>query len=208
MPVDKLRKHVRKNFSTATVIPAGFEDIPGLPPSFTSAYGLSSWAYAALGLWALIVFWENELYTGMHLECFASILQSIFSFGCDVLTFGKASRWKVLDRNYATTLFLAQVFKLIWLEMTYEEWFLWAVILCVGLLTYSKSTYHIKQASTTLHPHHFHGFLRWHTAWHILLPFGMALWMLMKYYNAQAKLELDDLTAFSTNTPTNSQPVV
>jgi len=39
--------------STRTIIPKGWERTPGLPPSYLSVYGLSSWSYGILGAWML-----------------------------------------------------------------------------------------------------------------------------------------------------------
>ena len=93
-----LAERATLTFRTTTIIPRGWEGTPGMPPAPWSAYGLSSFSYAALGAWTYAHYGERPLFPGMHFEIALLFFQSACSYGCDVHTFGRPSLWKPVDR--------------------------------------------------------------------------------------------------------------
>lgn len=165
------RERVKIMGETRSCIPKSWCKETYLPPAFLSVYGLSSWTFAALGIWIFLRF-DKPLFPGMFFEAALCILQSVTSFGCDVQSFGRASIWKPLDRLMASFFTLWQVLKFFWLGQTRRERLMWGMAISVALYCF----YQAQAALRTRPKPDFRAFLRWHSLWHLSLPLGAAIW--------------------------------
>merc|ERR1711924_488993 len=64
-------------------------------------------------------------------------IQSVCSWGNDVHSFGRPSKWKNADRLVASVNIMWQMCKLVWLEMTLLEYGVWIGGLCIALALFS-----------------------------------------------------------------------
>jgi hypothetical protein len=147
----------------------------------------------------IIRYGHDPLFRGMHFEAILLIFQSIASYGCDVYSFGRASIWKPIDRVFASSFVLWECFKLCWLHMSVAEWITWAVSLSLSLYCFATSMHQLKIDKNHSDDDSLKGgkrngkkrssssvelrrsrYLWWHTMWHISLPFGAGVWMMVR----------------------------
>ena len=65
-------------------------------PTYSSSTPDHSHRFAASGF----RYGSRPLFPGMHVEVLLLVLQSVCSYGCDVHSFGRPSRWKPVDRMF------------------------------------------------------------------------------------------------------------
>jgi len=138
---------------------------------------------------------QQALFPGMMIEAILLLLQSVCSFGCDVISFGRASRWKPIDRLCASIFVSWQFTKLFWLDMDATEWVIWCATLLVGVYCFKHSSSSLKSiaAKESKLNMDFRSYFWWHTAWHVSLPIGAAIWMFAR----QARLVSMEVAAGS-----------
>ena len=111
---------------------------PGSPPApQTGWYAASSSTFALLGLFAMTRF-TCPVFPGHQVEAVICGIQSICSWGNDVHSFGRPSKWKNADRLVASVNIMWQMCKLVWLEMTLLEYVVWIGGLCVALACFQR----------------------------------------------------------------------
>ena len=62
--------------------------------------------------------------------------------------------------------------------MSLLEWVIWCTALIIGIYCFKSSMDHLKKSKKV--KGRFHGYLRWHTLWHLSLPLGAAIWMIAR----------------------------
>lgn len=110
------------------------------------------------------------------------MFQSIASFGCDVYSFGRPSIWKPIDRVFASSFVLWECIKLFWLHMSLAEWVTWFIALCCGLYCFKMSMDQLKLGDEEIKSHSIlrSRYIWWHTMWHLSLPIGAGVWMMVR----------------------------
>ena len=151
---------------------------PGSPPApQTGWYAASSSTFALLGLFAMTRF-TCPVFPGHQVEAVICGIQSICSWGNDVHSFGRPSKWKNADRLVASVNIMWQMCKLIWLEMTLLEYVVWIGGLCVALACFQRGQKLLHSRSPKPPTKRdFSAFLAWHAVWHCVLPLAAGAWM-------------------------------
>lgn len=159
-----------------------FEEGSNVPPGSPSAprygwYAASSGTFALLGLFAVTRF-TGPVFPGHKIEAGICVVQTVCSWGNDVHSFGRPSKWKNADRLVASVNILWQMCKLVWLEMTLLEYAVWIGGLCVALCCFQRGQ-KLLHARSPRAPtkKDFSSFLAWHAIWHCVLPFAAGAWM-------------------------------
>ena len=151
---------------------------PGSPPApQTGWYAASSSTFALLGLFAMTRF-TCPVFPGHQVEAVICGIQSICSWGNDVHSFGRPSKWKNADRFVASVNIMWQMCKLVWLEMTILEYVVWIGGLCVALACFQRGQKLLHSRSPKPPTKRdFSAFLAWHAVWHCVLPLAAGSWM-------------------------------
>jgi hypothetical protein len=162
-----------------------FEEGSNVPPGSPSVplggwYGWSCASYALLGVFAAGYF-DAPVFPGMRVEILICFLQAVCSYGNDVWSFGRESRWKTADRLVASCNVAWQCVKLLWLDMTATEYVVWVGAILVALACFQEAQRNLHARSPEPpSAAQFRAFLAWHTLWHWVLPTGAGAWMAIR----------------------------
>ena len=172
-----LRFVTRGAWSTASSIRPAWRRQLAVP---LSLYGLSCFAYTAVGLHAIALWmacpqavpeWPARFALP---EATAVTIQGVWSFASDVLNVGRDSHFHAIDRVSALSLVALQLIKfgyllpqapsMQWMELA-SVWF----GLAIGIVCKLRGFRAILDNSPT-------GFRRWHTLWHASMPLTFIVW--------------------------------
>ena len=150
-------------------------------------FRLSCWTYSLLGVHVLLVLQSLKAHSFRYFPWtfigLQLVLQGFLSFQADVTTFGRKSGWKLADCAGASTLSLIAVAIPV-LQLAGLSTFpprmamLLTAATAAGLYCKYRGTQCLRAGRQSPAVVELcHHFLRWHTAWHLIIPIGVSVAM-------------------------------